>query len=113
MKSRARSAEAKAWQHLYWSARWQRLRAAQLARAPLCEWCKKCGRVTAAAVVHHVQKHSGNEALFFEGKLESLCKLCHDSSAQAEERLGYSTEIGLDGFPVDPRHPANAGQATP
>jgi 5-methylcytosine-specific restriction enzyme A len=63
--------------------------------------------VVRADTVHHVQAHKGDEVLFFSGQLESLCSECHNSGAQSEERMGYSTEAGTDGWPVDPRHPAN------
>lgn len=53
--------------------------------------------------------HKGDYELFTDWtNLESVCDHCHNSHIQSEERLGYSKEIGLDGFPVDPRHPANS-----
>lgn len=69
--------------------------------------CQKRGRTTAATVVDHVVPHRGNEALFFGGALQSLCKACHDGAKQTEERRGYSREVGVDGFPLDPRHPGS------
>ncbi len=57
--------------------------------------------------VDHIKAHRGNIDLFFEpSNLQVLCKRCHDSAKQREERLGYSIEIGVDGWPVDPRNPA-------
>src|SRR5262245_58464266 len=38
-------------------------------------------------------------------ELQSLCKLRHESAKKREEARGYSTAIGADGWPVDPRHP--------
>src|SRR5262249_40604218 len=38
-------------------------------------------------------------------ELQSLCKLHHESAKKREEARGYSTAIGADGWPVDPRHP--------
>lgn len=96
----------KPWRHLYKTKRWLRLRMWQLAHHPLCAWCRKKNRLVRATVVHHVKRHEGHEGLFFDSEnLASLCKPCHDSTAQQIEKTGYSDEIGLDGFPVDPQHP--------
>jgi hypothetical protein len=37
------------------------------------------------------------------GKLQSLCKTCHDG-AKREIEHGYRRDIGLDGYPLDPNH---------
>ena len=55
----------------------------------------------------HVMPHKGNVNLFFVGALQSLCAKCHNSVKQADERRGYSNAFGADGYPIDPRHPAN------
>ena len=96
------------WRKLYKTARWQRIRQQQLAERPLCERHLKRGRLVPATVVHHKVKHEGDVEIFFSGPFECLCKHCHDADAQQEERRGYSSAIGLDGWPVDERHPANA-----
>jgi hypothetical protein len=44
------------------------------------------------------------------GKLQSLCESCHRSIKQKEEKRGVRTDIGIDGWPTDPRHPANKGK---
>jgi hypothetical protein len=41
----------------------------------------------------------------FFGELQSLCKLHHESAKKRKEARGYSTRVGADGWPVDPRHP--------
>jgi 5-methylcytosine-specific restriction protein A len=62
----------------------------------------------AQAICDHIKKHDGNSDLFFDAaNLQTLCKRCHDSSKQSEERRGYSDRIGEDGWPVDPDHPIN------
>lgn len=67
--------------------------------------------MTAANVVDHINAHKGDRALFFEaGNLQSLCAWHHDSAKQQQERLGYSTQVGLDGWPLDGNHPANGGK---
>jgi 5-methylcytosine-specific restriction protein A len=101
-----RSDAANAYRHLYKTAAWQWLRKQHLEAHPLCAMCEKIGHVTAAEVVDHIKPHKGDRILFFDpANLSSLCKWHHDSVKQAEEKRGYSNEIGLDGRPVDPNHP--------
>lgn len=78
------------------------IRAAQLAAHPLCQRHLRRGRAVCASKAHHVERHNGDEQKFFAGPFESLCKACHDSDVQSEERTGYSRKIGEDGWPVDP-----------
>lgn len=101
-----RSPEAQAYRALYHTARWLRLRKQQLAKQPLCEMCAARGKVTAANTVDHKVEHKGDLELFFSGELASLCANCHSGAKQQIERIGYSDEIGADGWPVDPRNPA-------
>ncbi|OWU83816.1 HNH endonuclease [Oceanicola sp. 22II-s10i] len=74
----------------YGTARWQRLRWAVLVRDLFT--CAKCGRVegqTSQLVADHIEPHRGDPALFWdEGNLQCLCKPCHDSEKQREERGG-------------------------
>ena len=42
---------------------------------------------------------------FWLGPFQSLCKPCHDSTKQFVELRGYRPDIGLNGLPLDPRHP--------
>jgi 5-methylcytosine-specific restriction enzyme A len=39
---------------------------------------------------------------------KSLCKRCHDSAKRFVETRGYRPDVGLDGWPLDPRHPVYA-----
>ena len=91
--------------HLYDSARWGRMRTHQLAEHPLCKYCAELGRVTPATVVDHVEPHRGDVNKFWLGELQSLCDLCHKSTKAFLELNGYRKDIGLDGWPLDPRHP--------
>jgi len=94
---------------LYNLYRWQRVRRYELARHPLCARCHARGRITPANVVHHNPPWQGDEQRFWSGPFECLCAECHDNAANREERDGYSPELGADGWPSDPRHPANRG----
>jgi 5-methylcytosine-specific restriction enzyme A len=93
--------------HLYNSARWKRTRAAQLAAHPLCRMHLALGATVEATVADHIEPHRGDEALFFGGPLQSLCKPCHDAHKQAQEHNadGVLRGAGLDGRPLDLAHP--------
>ncbi len=88
------------WRRWYWTARWRRLAKQQLSIEPLCRMCAQAGRVTEAKVCDHVRPHRGDEALFWQGEMQSLCKPCHDGAKQAMERGRGRTVIGVDGYPV-------------
>lgn len=93
--------------HLYNTRRWRAHRAQQLRTHPLCVLCAKEGIVSVATVADHVAPHKGDLELFWRGKLQSLCALCHNKTKQNIEGHGYHSAIGVDGFPVDEMHPVN------
>lgn len=93
--------------HLYGSKAWAVIRTGQLLEHPLCETCKAIGLTTAATVVDHKEPHRGDPVKFYAGPFQSLCKHCHDSAKQAEEKRGHSGVVGVDGWPVDEKHPFN------
>ncbi len=64
-----------------------------------------------AAVVDHKTPHNGDPELFWcpDDGLQATCKKCHDRVKQAIEKRGFSDQIGVDGYPVDLRHPFHAG----
>ena len=55
---------------------WARLRAAFLAANPLCELCKKDGRLTPAQMVHHKKKLADGGKNEW-ANLMALCQECH------------------------------------
>jgi 5-methylcytosine-specific restriction endonuclease McrA len=82
---------------------WRALRLMQLAREPLCRFCGLKGALTAATVVDHVTPHRGNRDLFYRlDNLQSLCKPCHDSAKQRQEKAEARGPIGCDaeGYPL-------------
>jgi hypothetical protein len=91
----------------YHTQRWRRRAALQLKRYPLCAICLQAGQIVPATDADHIVPHKGNEWAFWYGKLQSLCGPCHRSVKQKEEKRGYRSDIGIDGWPTDPRHPAN------
>lgn len=82
------SSKNKAGDPFYSGRKWRRLRAAKLMESPLCEECKRQGRVTAANEVHHVVPRLDAPDRAYEwSNLECLCKSCH-SRQTARERAG-------------------------
>lgn len=66
--------------------KWQKARELYLNENPLCVFCERKGRTTAASVVDHIIAHRGDMVLFWnETNWQSLCKSCHDSVKQSEE----------------------------
>jgi len=70
--------------------------------------CRQQGRLKEANVVDHIQPHKDDTVLFWDqNNWQSLCFAHHNSSKQTEEKRGYASVIGNDGWPTDPRHPVN------
>lgn len=66
--------------------RWQKAREKFLRANPLCEYCQRDGRLTAATVVDHKIPHRGDQQLFWdEANWAPLCSHCHSSVKQREE----------------------------
>lgn len=98
----SRSTEALEYRRLYKTARWLRIREAQLSMQPLCERCLRLEVIEEATVVHHADGgHKGDEERFWTGPFESLCKACHDHFGALEDRGVKVVHFGNDGWPVD------------
>ncbi len=86
-RSRFRDA-TQPWRKCYKTARWQKLRWFVLVRDLFT--CRRCHRIegtTSLLVADHVTPHRGDETLFWDDQnLQCLCKTCHDSAKQSEER---------------------------
>ena len=85
---------------------------------PTCRFCREQRNppvITAAQVADHIEPVSKGATLqkksarMWLGELQSLCLACHLSLKAQAERKGYHCEIGLDGYPIDPRHPVYQG----
>lgn len=88
---------------LYDTTRWKRLRLNQLSNAPLCAYCLLLGRVSNATIADHITPHKGDEALFYNAdNLQSLCKPCHDSVKQQQEKSGIIRGSDITGAPLNP-----------
>jgi 5-methylcytosine-specific restriction enzyme A len=79
-----------AWRAWYSTAKWQRLRWSILVRDLFTCQRPGCGRIeadTSQLVADHIDPHRGDEAKFWDPlNLQCLCKRCHDTVKQAEER---------------------------
>lgn len=85
-----RDRDREGWRAWYKTSRWQKLRWSILTRDLFtCQW-PGCGRIesdTSQLVADHRRAHRGDEKLFWdERNLQTLCKPCHDSRKQREER---------------------------
>ena len=109
-RSSAERAAGRPWRKWYLTPAWRQNRATQLARHPWCVRCWAMGKQVRASVADHVAPHRGDAALFWQGRLQSLCMACHSSDKAHIELHGYSTTVGIDGWPMDSRHYANTGR---
>ena len=89
---------------LYRTKAWHRLRAITLRDNPLCVYCEQLGRLEPATVVDHVVPHKGDEGLFFNGELASMCKSCHDGAKKRLEMSGRLVGHDAAGGPLDAAH---------
>lgn len=70
--------------------KWQKARVGWLEAHPLCMYCQREGRVTAATVVDHSTPHRGDMVIFWDrSQWVSLCTHCHSSTKQKEEAQGF------------------------
>ncbi len=68
----------------YSTDRWRKLRAAKLARNPLCEECQRQGKATPATMVDHIIPiRFGGKSLDMDN-LQSLCWSCHSAKSVKE-----------------------------
>jgi 5-methylcytosine-specific restriction endonuclease McrA len=95
------------WREWYGLGRWRNRRKVQLQEHPLCAFCLKRGLVVPATIVDHVEPHRGDWNKFVLGAVQSLCSHCHESTKKEIEQRGFARDVGLDGWPIDPNHPAN------
>jgi hypothetical protein len=95
----------------YLRAAWLRRRNLHLKHFPLCVFCLEDGRVEVATEVDHVEPHRGDYNRFRLGKLQSLCATHHQGHKKRMENRGYSNAIGIDGVPLDQKHPIFRGRA--
>lgn len=92
----------------YKSKRWRNLRKRKLRKDRYCACPCHRGIPVEANIVDHKDPHRGDSRKFWdELNLQSLCKPCHDSCKQSEERRGQVIGCDASGLPIDPDHPWN------
>jgi WD40 repeat protein len=74
---------------------------------PTCEECKRNGETWPAVLAHHITAHNGDPIKFFNGRLESLCRPCHERKHGRFARDFDTIVDPTSGWPIDERHPAN------
>lgn len=89
-KERQRYRDAQSWRAWYKTKRWQDLRWSTLLRDMFtCQRCRRVEADTSQLVADHRTAHRGDEVLFWDPlNLWTLCKRCHDSWKQRQERSG-------------------------
>ena len=70
-----------------YNTQWRKARLRFLHSHPLCELCKRQGKLVEATVVDHIVPHRGDKKLFWdESNWQALCKPCHDKKTWSEDR---------------------------
>lgn len=92
--------ERSAFNSMYQTSQWKRLRQIQLSKQPLCQSCLCKGRVVQAQHVDHVfpWKALGKEA-FYQNIFQSLCGECHSTKTQLESKgiiKFYNQQVEID-----------------
>jgi len=96
----------------YGLGRWKIKQRAQIRAQPLCQFCIEKGLVVRAVIADHVEPVRGDWNSFWTGKLQSLCRSCHESDKKYQDHRGFRRDIGEDGFPMDPEHPVYRQRVT-
>lgn len=78
---------------LYQTREWRRIRAWQLVKEPWCAQCLRANKFVQATDVHHINRHCGDRAEFFNGPLQSLCHSCHSKVTIRE--VGLASRGGV------------------
>jgi 5-methylcytosine-specific restriction enzyme A len=82
--------------HPFSTRRGRKLRAAKLMQSPLCEPCRREGRITAATTVHHlVPLERGGERYPALDGLEALCDDHHKQVHGARPKPDIDPQTGI------------------
>ena len=68
---------------------WRKIRAAHLAREPLCRVCKQQGKITPATQVDHIDGNSANNN---QDNYQAICAPCHQIKSNREH--GFQSKEG-------------------
>lgn len=91
---------------VYHDPRWRKLRAQHLRKQPRCVICRRPAVSGQALHVDHIVPWRKDYSRRFDPtNVQTLCVKCHATHKRAIGIHGYSNDIGLNGWPIDPRHP--------
>jgi len=91
-----------------YGAKWRRESRRYKRDHPWCVMCKDEGMIRQVYAVDHIIPHKGDSRLMWDQEnWQSLCQEHHNRTKKNIETRGYSTDVGPDGIPTDPRHPAH------
>lgn len=68
----------------YHNTHWRKLRDYYIKSHPLCEECKRKGRVRKATEVDHITPISDGGSRYNTANLQALCKSCHSRKTMKE-----------------------------
>jgi hypothetical protein len=74
---------------LYKKAQWQKRRAIELSKQPLCVACLAKGKVTAGDSVDHIFPHRRDAQRFIKNRYQVLCRACHTAKTVLEKQGKY------------------------
>ena len=91
----------------YNGSRWRRIAKLQLLHHPMCAHCAERGLAMPAVIADHIipVRSNSDPNAFWLTPLQSLCFACHNAKTGFEDKHGFRRDIGLDGMPIDERHP--------
>jgi 5-methylcytosine-specific restriction enzyme A len=78
--------------------RWEQLCQRQLREHPLCAYCLE--RLVIQRAVLCAPSHGHHRDMII-----SLCRECYVATEAYIAQYGYRPDIGIDGWPLDPKHP--------
>lgn len=61
----------------YGTTAWRKFRNMYIRKHPLCEMCRRDGRLEAACLVDHIKEIKDGGARLSEDNVQSLCSRCH------------------------------------
>ena len=84
---------------------WARMKAEHLAAHPICERCN----IAPATRCRHKAWCRGedNDVVWERYSPHNIESVCSECAASAKDHSAYQRAVDADGYPIDPRHPAN------
>ena len=74
---------------MYKRAAWQKRRAIELSKQPLCVACLSQGKVTPGESVDHIFPHRRDQERFAVNRYQVLCRACHTAKTVLEKTGRY------------------------